>query len=112
MNDKEKSAAVAGGLIVLGSPIAFAAIMAVGIAFGAWTDFVAYKIWMWFVVPYLHAPPLTWFQMFCVTLLVGLYTPKRYVKDEKVDFSAALTGLIIGPALVLLIAYIAHRYYA
>lgn len=110
MNDKDKAAVITGGLAIAGLPFALAGITAFFIALGAWTDYVAYKLWEWFVVPAFNAPHLTWFQVFCITLIVSLYTPKRYVKGEKHDTSGLMIGIIVIPALILLVGYIAHHY--
>lgn len=99
-------------LLGAATPAIVAAIVVSTIPFTLWAVWVAQRIWEWFLQSRLGAtPPLHTF--YAVALLVNLYKTKEYLKEEpKRSWGNALLGGIIGPAMVLAVAYCMHRIWA
>lgn len=76
--------------------------------FGAW---VLSVLWVWFVVPALHAPAISMGQALGLDLVVQTFRSARKVEEEGWGLVAALFKHgFLSPTLVLALGWVAHHW--
>lgn len=89
------------GTLVVGF---FAGVATIGMFFVTITArcFVTAKLWGWYVVPFLNAPPMGMATAFGVSLLVSYTTIRLDPNDKPAEFWKGAIYAIVGAGLVLL----------
>lgn len=92
-----------------GFPVIILTVVGSVAAIGAWTAFVVYKLYGWFVVP-LGAPVINWWHAWGLMLILNVLTLKPTDVPSKgwKDSVAKLIGKVLGMATVLLIGWLIH----
>lgn len=98
---------------VLGAVLGIPALIALS---AMWRGYVLSIIWGWFLVPYLHAPPITVPVAIGISLIVGALTNHRTGRELEKEESAgaafvrSLLAITLTPATVLLMAWIVTKF--
>jgi hypothetical protein len=100
---------------VAGVPVLILGAIATIAAIGAWSAFVGYKLYGWFVIP-LGAPVLSWWHIWGLLLIYHLVTYKEQPVDRNqpkdprpiATMVAGILGRALGIAFVLLLGWMIH----
>lgn len=115
MSDRKYSlseAAVAFGAMLVGIPAMLVALTLVFLPIDLAWSYLRATAWNWFLVPYLHVPPMNMWLMFAISLIIRtMQRTDRALKDEV--YKAALwkdmiTGYLVEGYLFFLLFVIHH----
>jgi hypothetical protein len=100
-------------LRIIGGIVTFFLIWAIG---SLWSGYVLTVLWMWFVVPTFHLPPLSVAAAIGLAIVIGYLTHQIDMnsqnKEESWDerFSKAAAYATIKPAFALFFGWIVHLF--
>jgi hypothetical protein len=65
----------------------------IGSIVGLYTTFVLQNIWSWFVTEAFHLSPISYWVMYGLVLIIGMFTSQDPKLEEKLQFKALATGV-------------------
>ena len=93
-------------LNILGSLVAFAALVILIAPMSLYFAWAATHLWAWFVAPVFSVPNLTVLQAWGITLTLSMLKPEiDFSKSGDKDWASGILGIILAPLFALGFGY-------
>lgn len=109
MSEKTFTAAEVGIMAAV-TPLAVAAILLSSIPGAMYSGWVEMKLWNWFVAPYFHIQPISFWVMFGIAAFIGCHGYVDHTKDRKLALVSMYISNFTAPSVLLIIGYLVHNH--